>query len=99
MGVEKQKIGMQARLIEETLKHGGGSLMMWGCMTWDGPGFISKIDAGLDSRLYVDILAECIPLTQEYYGIGPATMICHHDNDPKHTAKITTRFLEYQGCQ
>jgi transposase len=30
---KSNKIGMQARLIEETLKHGGGSLMMWGCMT------------------------------------------------------------------
>ena len=30
----------------KTLKFGGGSLMMWGCMTWEGVGFASKIDVG-----------------------------------------------------
>ena len=91
---KNNKVGMQARLIEETLKHGGGSLMMWGCMAWDGPGFISHIEAGLDAKLYIEILDECVPLTQEYYGIHPEEMIFQQDNDPKHTAKITRRFFE-----
>ncbi|KIK14468.1 hypothetical protein PISMIDRAFT_33222, partial [Pisolithus microcarpus 441] len=29
------------------LKFGGGSLMMWGCMTWDGVGYATKIDDSL----------------------------------------------------
>ena len=36
------------RLVEGTLKFGGGSLMMWGCMTWEGVGFASKIDSRVD---------------------------------------------------
>ncbi|KAG1156283.1 hypothetical protein G6F36_014340 [Rhizopus arrhizus] len=27
--------------IDVTVKHGGGSLMMWGCMTYEGPGILS----------------------------------------------------------
>src|SRR5690349_4410697 len=68
--------------------------MMWGCMTWSGTGFISHIEAGLDSKLYIEILEECVPLTQEYYGIDPAEMVFQQDNDPKHTAKITKQFFE-----
>jgi len=93
---KNNRVGMQARLVNETLKHGGGSLMMWGCMAWDGPGFISHIEAGLDAKLYVEILDECIPLTQEYYGIDPQDMVFQQDNDPKHTAKSTGRFLKEQ---
>ncbi|KIK23130.1 hypothetical protein PISMIDRAFT_36614, partial [Pisolithus microcarpus 441] len=29
------------------LKFGGGSLMMWGCMTWEGVGYATKIDDSL----------------------------------------------------
>jgi hypothetical protein len=94
---KNNKVGMQARLVNETLKHGGGSLMMWGCMAWDGPGFISHIEAGLDAKLYVEILDECVPLSQEYYGIDPEEMIFQQDNDPKHTAKITRQFFERNG--
>lgn len=87
-------IGIQARLVEETLKHGGGSLMMWGCMHWLGAGYISHIEAGLDARLYTEILDECVPLTLEYYNINAGDMIFQQDNDPKHTARLTKRFFE-----
>jgi hypothetical protein len=46
------------RMVIETKKFGGGSLMVWGCMTWDGPGFICKIDGKMDAELYISILDE-----------------------------------------
>src|SRR5579863_9446168 len=36
--------GLSDRLVQGTLKFGGGSLMMWGCMTWEGVGYAAKID-------------------------------------------------------
>ena len=36
--------GLSDRLVEGTLKFGGGSLMVWGCMLWDGVGYACKID-------------------------------------------------------
>ena len=33
MGVDKGWGGLSDRLVEGTNKFGGGSLMMWGCMT------------------------------------------------------------------
>ena len=32
--------------------------MVWGCMTADGPGFMTKIDGGLDAELYCNILED-----------------------------------------
>ena len=45
--------GLNDRLVQGTLKFGGGSLMMWGCMTWEGVGFASKIDSRMDGDLYL----------------------------------------------
>ena len=30
--------GLSDRLVKGTVKFGGGSVMLWGCMLWDGPG-------------------------------------------------------------
>ena len=40
------------------MKHGGKSkyLIVWGCITWYGIGFLCKIDGALDSELYQSIL-------------------------------------------
>jgi hypothetical protein len=46
------------RLVEGTLKFGGGSIMVWGCMTWDGVGNTCKIDGRMDGNLYVSILED-----------------------------------------
>ena len=50
--------GLSDRLVEGTLKYGGGSLMMWGCITWDGPGYATRIDGRMDGDLYLTILKE-----------------------------------------
>ena len=50
--------GLSDRLVEGTLKFGGGSVMVWGCMMWEGPGFACKIDGRMDGDLYIKILEE-----------------------------------------
>ena len=42
--------------IAPTMKHGGGSLMVWGCFRWDKLGPIIVIDGTMDSRKCIDIL-------------------------------------------
>ena len=39
-----------------TVKHGGGSLMIWGCMSSKGVGTIQFIDGIMDAYVYLDIL-------------------------------------------
>ena len=44
------------RLVEGTLKFGGGSVMMWGYIVQEGAGYAYKIDGKMDADLYVQIL-------------------------------------------
>src|ERR1700752_5243291 len=46
------------RLVTPTLKFGGGFLMLWGCMSWEGVGHACKIEGRMDANCYVDILED-----------------------------------------
>ena len=50
--------GLSDRLVEGTVKFGGGSVMLWGCMTWEGVGFAHGIEDKMDADLYFQILEE-----------------------------------------
>ena len=39
---------LKSHNVNDTLKFGGGSIMIWGCMTQFGPGLITRIDGPLD---------------------------------------------------
>ena len=81
--------------IDVTVKHGGGSLMMWGCMTYDGPNYACQIyDGTMDSELYQHILDTSLSDTMEYYGYNWSEMYFQHDGDPKHRSKSTIKWLK-----
>jgi transposase len=82
------------RYVVPTIKHGGGSIMVWGCMTASGTGFLTKIDGGLDADLYCGILEGELLQTIEWYGFNQDTVIFQHDNDPKHTSRKAREWLQ-----
>jgi len=63
-------------------------------MTAAGIGYLCKIDGGLDAALYCQILEEDFFRTLEYYNLDLNDIIYKKDNDPKHTARITKKWLE-----
>ena len=86
--------GLSDRLVEGTLKFGGGSLMIWGCMTWEGVGLACKIDGKMDANLYTEILEDELQGTLQYYGKTPQDVIFQQDNDPKHTSRKAKQWFE-----
>ena len=88
--------GLSDGLVDGTLKFEGGSLMMWGCMTWKGVGFATKIDSRMDGNFYLQILKDELQQTLEYYGLNPPNTIFQQDNDPKHTCRMVKNWLEKQ---
>ena len=55
------------RLVEGTLKFGGGSLMVWGCMMWEGVGNLVKINGKMDTNLYEQIITSPIVMRIRSY--------------------------------
>ena len=88
--------GLSDRLVEGTAKFGGGSIMIWGCMTWEGVGYATKIDGRMDSDLYLQILKDELLNSLEHYGLNPPDIIFQQDNDPKHTSKKVKKWLGEQ---
>jgi transposase len=82
---------------EPTVKHGGGSIFLWACMTANGVGFMAKIDNGLDANLYREILNGELADTVKWYGMNWDQIIFQHDNDPKHTAILTCEWIIQSG--
>jgi hypothetical protein len=46
------------RLVQGTAKFGEGSVMVLGCMLWDGAEYACKIDGSMDGELHCKILEE-----------------------------------------
>jgi hypothetical protein len=86
--------GLSDRLVEGTVKFGGGNLMMWGCMGWDGIGYATRIEGKMDSDLYVSIMEDELQQTLEYWGKTTDDMIFQQDNDPKHTSKKAKKWFD-----
>jgi transposase len=91
--------GLSDRLVEGTKKFGGGSLMMWGCMAWEGVGYACKIDGNMDGDLYTKILQDELQESISFYDKNPGDFIFQQDNDSKHTCKKAQKWLEDQGYQ
>ena len=73
--------------------------MIWGCMTWQGVGYASKIDGRMDGDLYLQVLKDELLKTLQFYGLHPPDIIFQQDNDPKHTCKKIKEWLEEQDLR
>ncbi|XP_055910737.1 uncharacterized protein LOC129945100 [Eupeodes corollae] len=70
---------------KKTIKHGGGSIMVWGCFSWYGVGPLFWIKNIMDQEKYVDILENVmLPYADDEM---PLIWKFQQDNDPKHTSK------------
>ncbi|KAI4873237.1 hypothetical protein NFI96_022814 [Prochilodus magdalenae] len=76
-----------------TVKHGGGSIMLWGCFAAGGTGALHKIDGIMRKEHYVEILKQHLKTSARKLKLG-RKWIFQMDNDPKHTAKLVTKWLK-----
>jgi transposase len=82
---------LQSRFTQGTVKHGGGSLLVWGCFSWNGVGNIVRIDGKMTGESYVRILEENLKLSLRKMNLKRYTF--QQDNDPKHTSKTAKAYF------
>jgi len=86
--------GLIEREVQGTVKFGGGNIMVWGCMGWEGVGDLAEVEGRMDANQYVDILENHLLPSMEESGVPEEDVIFQQDNDPKHTSKKAKKWME-----
>ncbi|SYW85652.1 putative transposase [Ustilago hordei] len=85
-----------SKLVRLMVKFGSGSIMIWGCMTWEGVGGMCLVLGSMNSDQYIDILNDKLLKTISDLQLQHAytNIMFQQDNDPKHMSKKTITWLE-----
>ena len=52
--------------VRQVIKHGGGNLMVWSCISWEGVGYATEIEGRMDKETYLNILKSDLTDTLDY---------------------------------
>jgi len=80
-----------------TVKHGGGSVMIWGCFHHTGVGVLKRVEGTIDAQAYKQILIHrAMPELKALIDKEPSHVawLFQHDNARVHTAGVVTQYLE-----
>ena len=89
----RRRVGkrMVPRCVTPTVKHGGGSVMVWGSFAGSRVGDLHRVSGTLNQNCYHSILQRhAIPSGIRLVGQG---FILQQDNDPKHTSRLCQNYL------
>ena len=89
---------LEPRRTVPTVKHGGGIVKCWGCLSSPGVANLVFIDGNITGELYQDMLQTNLLHSMKKLNMGKDWWF-QHDNDPKHTAHIVTNWLDQKRIQ
>lgn len=76
-----------------TVKHGGGSLMVWGCMSGHGVGQLYRCTGTMNQHQYIEVLENhMLPSARNIAGLRNR-FVFQHDNAPCHKAMRVGEYL------
>jgi hypothetical protein len=85
------------KYVTPTIKHGGGSVFLWGYFSWNGVGPLHRIEGIMDRFVYRDILQNVMLPYAEWE--MPLRFVFQHDNDPKHTARLVQEWFQNNNVE
>jgi hypothetical protein len=81
---------LQPNQTEPNVEGDNGSVLFWGCIIANGPGYSTAVmDGSVDSIVYVDILQPSLLDTLKYYNMNRNVIRFQQDNTTPHTFGIT----------
>lgn len=88
----KPNTELQNKNLKATVKHGGGSIMVWACMSANGVGNLEFIETTMDKTIYLNLLKSNLLQSADKLGIRRDFRF-YQDNDPKHKSGIVQSWL------
>ena len=76
-----------------TVKHGGGSIILWGCFAAGGTGAFHKINGIRRKEHCVNILKQHLKTSVRKLKLGRKSVF-QMDNDPKDTSKVVAKWIK-----
>lgn len=81
------------RNVHPTVKHGGGTVQVWGCMTVRGVGWMCRLPQGLDAETYITIIDGEFKQTVRHYYPKGSHVILQQDGASVHKARVVRDHL------
>ncbi|GBM68326.1 Transposable element Tcb1 transposase [Araneus ventricosus] len=94
MVLRKPNSELEMKILTPSVKPGGGSQMVWGCMSAVDVRNLHFIDGMMDKYMYLDILKQNLQQSAEKIGILPHYKF-YQDNDPNNNAHICRLWALY----
>ncbi|QRV98486.1 DDE superfamily endonuclease [Ceratobasidium sp. AG-Ba] len=94
MGSSMSGEGLDPLNTKKFVKHGGGSIMVWGVITAAGVGRLYRIEGTLTGARYTEILQDAYLGTLKDQRRRPQSIIFQQDNDPKHTSLVAREWFQ-----
>lgn len=84
-----------------TVKHGGGSIMVWGCMTDSGVGELFVCEGRMDSTKYINVLETALlpSFTKLFGDTNMDGVKFQQDNAPCHKSARTMRWFRENNTE
>jgi Transposase and inactivated derivatives len=90
----KKNTELESKNLIPTVKHWGGDVLVWTCMSATGVGILHFIEGIMNHIMYIDILKENLRSSAIKIGMGNQ-FIFQQDNVPKQTARKVKEWLLY----
>jgi hypothetical protein len=87
------------RNVKQTVKHSGGRIMVWGCITPWGTGQLHCVEGNMDSKQYCKILEDSLLGTLKDYHVDASNILYQQDGDSKHRLKLAQAWFENHRFQ
>ncbi len=89
---------LERKKLTASVKHGGSSVMCWGCFAASSVGALAFVEGNTNANMYVEILKTHLRPSTEKLGLLNAFWL-YRDNDPKHKGYWTREWLLYNYPQ